>query len=39
LPYLIRRAKENSAIAGQMSKEYTMISNELKRRRQQTFDV
>ncbi|MDP4663017.1 MAG: proline dehydrogenase family protein [Salibacteraceae bacterium] len=39
LPYLIRRAKENSAIAGQMSKEFTMISNELKRRRQQTFEV
>lgn len=39
LPYLMRRAKENSAIAGQMSKEFSMISNELKRRKQQTFPV
>lgn len=33
LPYLIRRAKENTAIAGQMGKEYQMISEELKRRK------
>jgi proline dehydrogenase len=39
LPYLIRRAKENSAIAGQMSKEYSMISDELKRRKNQSFEV
>jgi proline dehydrogenase len=39
LPYLIRRAKENTAIAGQMGKEYSMIMNERKRRRQESFDV
>jgi proline dehydrogenase len=32
LPYLIRRAKENTAIAGQMGKEFSMIVNERKRR-------
>jgi len=33
LPYLIRRAKENTAIAGQMGKEYSMILKELNRRK------
>jgi proline dehydrogenase len=33
LPYLIRRAKENTAIAGQMSRELELISKELKRRK------
>lgn len=33
LPYLIRRAKENTAIAGQMGREYRMIRKEKKRRR------
>jgi len=37
LPYLLRRAKENSAIAGQMGKEYSMIVNERKRRSQESF--
>ena len=32
LPYLIRRAKENTAIAGQMGKEYSMIVKEQERR-------
>lgn len=32
LPYLIRRAKENSAMAGQMSKELQLIVKEKKRR-------
>jgi proline dehydrogenase len=32
LPYLIRRAKENTAIAGQMGKEYSMILKEQERR-------
>jgi len=39
LPYLLRRAKENSAIAGQMGKEYSLIVNERKRRSQESFDV
>ena len=39
LPYLMRRAQENSAIAGQMGKEYNMIVNERKRRRQESFEV
>ncbi len=33
LPYLIRRAKENTAIAGQMGKEFRMIHEEKKRRK------
>lgn len=32
LPYLIRRAKENTSIAGQMGRELTNIINEKKRR-------
>lgn len=33
LPYLVRRAEENTAIAGQMSKELQIIVQERKRRR------
>lgn len=32
IPYLIRRAKENSAVAGQVSRELDLINAELKRR-------
>ena len=32
IPYLVRRAEENSAAAGQISRELDMISRELKRR-------
>jgi proline dehydrogenase len=32
MPYLIRRAEENTAIAGQMGREYRLICRELKRR-------
>ncbi|MEM9023383.1 MAG: proline dehydrogenase family protein, partial [Bacteroidota bacterium] len=34
VPYLIRRAQENTAIAGQMGKELKLIVKEKKRRRQ-----
>ena len=33
LPYLIRRAEENTSIAGQMSRELTNIIKEKKRRK------
>lgn len=33
LPYLIRRAEENSSIAGQMGRELSLINEECKRRR------
>ena len=33
IPYLIRRAKENSAVDGEVSREYGMIREELKRRK------
>ncbi len=33
IPYLIRRAQENSSAAGQISRELDLISTELKRRR------
>ena len=33
LPYLIRRAEENTSIAGQMGRELTNIIEEKKRRR------
>ncbi|MDQ3321732.1 MAG: proline dehydrogenase family protein [Acidobacteriota bacterium] len=33
IPYLIRRAQENTSVAGQVSRELDLISKELKRRR------
>jgi proline dehydrogenase len=33
IPYLIRRAQENSAVKGQMSRELDLISKEMKRRK------
>lgn len=33
MPYLIRRAEENSSIAGQMSKEFLVYDKEIKRRK------
>lgn len=33
MPYLFRRADENKSIAGQSSREFNLISNELKRRK------
>ena len=32
VPYLIRRAQENSAVTGDMSREYGLVNEELKRR-------
>ena len=32
MPYLIRRAEENTSVAGQSSRELELISKELKRR-------
>lgn len=32
VPYLIRRAQENSSVAGDMSREYQLVNQELKRR-------
>jgi proline dehydrogenase len=32
MPYLIRRAQENTSIAGQMGRELSLIRKELKRR-------
>lgn len=34
MPYLFRRAEENSSIAGQSSREFTLVSKELERRKQ-----
>jgi proline dehydrogenase len=33
LPYLIRRAEENTSVAGQTGRELTLITKELKRRK------
>lgn len=33
MPYLIRRAQENTSVAGQTGRELSLISNELKRRK------
>jgi proline dehydrogenase len=33
LPYLIRRAKENTSVIGQMSRELELVSEEIKRRK------
>ena len=35
MPYLIRRAQENTSIAGQTGRELSLISSELRRRKQQ----
>ncbi len=35
MPYLFRRAEENTAIAGQSSREYQLVTRELKRRKNQ----
>lgn len=32
IPYLIRRAKENTSVSGEMSREFGMVKNEIKRR-------
>jgi proline dehydrogenase len=32
VPYLIRRAQENSSVTGDMSREYRLVADELKRR-------
>ena len=34
MPYLLRRADENTSVAGQSSRELTLIKKELKRRRE-----
>ena len=34
LPYLIRRARENTSVMGQMSRELDLVSQEITRRRQ-----
>lgn len=34
MPYLFRRASENTSVAGQASREFTLIKNEVQRRRQ-----
>jgi proline dehydrogenase len=33
LPYLIRRAEENTSVSGQTGRELALISKELKRRK------
>jgi proline dehydrogenase len=33
MPYLFRRAKENTSVAGQISREYLLVKNEISRRR------
>jgi proline dehydrogenase len=33
MPYLIRRAEENTAVAGQTNRELSLIKQELKRRK------
>ncbi|MCX2745000.1 proline dehydrogenase family protein [Mangrovivirga sp. M17] len=35
MPYLVRRAEENTSIAGQSSREYMLVSTEMKRRNNQ----
>tara|TARA_Y100001972_G_scaffold127904_1_gene186381 strand:- start:1559 stop:2761 length:1203 start_codon:yes stop_codon:yes gene_type:complete len=39
LPYLFRRAEENTSIAGQSSREYALVKTELKRRRKEKADI
>lgn len=37
IPYLIRRAEENTSITGEMGREYTIILDELKRRNSDVY--
>jgi proline dehydrogenase len=37
IPYLMRRAEENTSVAGQTNRELLLINRELQRRRQKTF--
>ncbi len=39
MPYLFRRAEENTSVAGQSSREFTLIKKELKRRRHSKADT
>ena len=39
LPYLFRRAEENTSIAGQSSREYALVKKELKRRKKDKVDI
>ena len=39
MPYLMRRAEENTAIAGQSSRELMLIKKELKRRKEQRAEM
>jgi len=34
MPYLFRRAEENTSVAGQSSREFRMVKSELQRRKQ-----
>jgi proline dehydrogenase len=34
IPYLIRRANENSSVKGQSNRQFTLIKNEINRRKQ-----
>jgi proline dehydrogenase len=34
MPYLVRRARENTSIAGQSSREFNLIEKEMERRKQ-----
>ncbi|MGB0525169.1 MAG: proline dehydrogenase family protein [Flammeovirgaceae bacterium] len=36
IPYLFRRAEENTSVAGQSSREFTLIQKEMKRRRRES---
>lgn len=38
LPYLIRRARENTSVMGQMSRELELLDKEIKRRKQRTVN-
>jgi len=37
MPYLLRRAEENTSVAGQSSRELTLIQREIKRRKNQNY--
>jgi proline dehydrogenase len=38
IPYLMRRAQENSSVSGQTGRELSLINKEIKRRRLKTGD-
>ncbi|MBX2816095.1 MAG: proline dehydrogenase family protein, partial [Saprospiraceae bacterium] len=36
VPYLVRRARENTAVKGEFSREYSLVTEEIRRRKRES---